>query len=41
MGKKKRKKKEALTPKEKAELMIEALVAISSIITALASLLKD
>ena len=39
MGKKKKKK--ALTPKEKAELIVDIVTAISSLITALATLLKD
>jgi len=42
MKKKKRKKqKEALTRKEKAELLILAVTAISELIVALATLLKD
>lgn len=39
MGKKRRKK--TLTRKEKAELVIQILTAIGSIITAVATLLKD
>ncbi len=36
-----RKKKKALSSKEKAELVIEFVTAITSLITAIATLLKD
>ena len=41
MKKKRKKQKEALTRKEKAELLIDFVIAVSSMITAMASLLKD
>lgn len=41
MKKKRKKQKEALTRKEKAELLIDFVIAFSSMITAMASLLKD
>jgi len=38
---KRKKQKEALIRKEKAELLIDFVVAVSSMITAMAALLKD
>ncbi len=35
------KKKKGLSPKEKAQLLIEALTAIAALITALAAILKE